>query len=73
MIGVAHAGLLCHAAAMTSPTPMAGGFFLIVPIVAGFIWGLATGQAMSGAIAGLGVGLVLALIVWLVDRLRQRR
>jgi hypothetical protein len=60
-------------AEMTRPTPMAGGFFLIVPIVAGFIWGVGTERAMQGAIVGLGVGLVLALGVWLVDRLRQRR
>ena len=52
---------------------MAGGFFLVVPIVAGFVWGLGTGRAMQGAILGLGVGLVLALIVWLIDRARQRR
>ncbi|HEU4876324.1 MAG TPA: hypothetical protein VFT07_00585 [Sphingomicrobium sp.] len=58
---------------MSRPTPMAGGFFLILPIVAGFIWGLGTERAMQGAIVGLIVGLVLALIVWLIDRMRQRR
>ena len=52
---------------------MAGGFFLILPIVIGFVWGVATGRAMQGAIIGLGVGLILALAVWLFDRLRQRR
>ena len=51
---------------------MAGGFFLIVPIVAGFMWGLGSGRAMQGAIIGLGVGFVLALVVWLVDRARRR-
>ena len=60
-------------APMSRPTPMAGGFFLILPIVAGFIWGLATGRTAQGVIIGLGVGLVLALVVWLVDRARQRR
>jgi len=60
-------------AGMSRPTPVAGGFFLIVPIIAGFLWGLASGRATQGAIAGLGVGLVLALVVWLVDRARQRR
>jgi membrane associated rhomboid family serine protease len=59
-------------AIMSRPTPMAGGFFLIVPIVAGFLWGLGSGRAMQGAIIGLGVGFVLALIVWLVDRARRR-
>jgi membrane associated rhomboid family serine protease len=60
-------------AAMTTPSPMAGGFFLILPIVAGFFWGLASGRAMQGAVIGLGVGIVLALVVWLFDRARQRR
>ncbi len=59
------------AALMTRLTPMAGGFFLILPIVVGFIWGLAAGRAAQGVVLGLGVGLVLALIVWLVDRKRQ--
>ena len=70
MIGMAHGSSLCHAAVMTTPTPTAGGFFLILPIVAGFIWGLATGRAMQGAIIGLGIGLLLAVIIWLVDRRR---
>ena len=52
---------------------MAGGFFLIVPIVAGFVWGLGSGRAAQGVLIGLGIGLVLALAVWLVDRARQRR
>ena len=56
--------------AMTRPTPMAGGFFLIAPIVVGFIWGLAADRAMQGAIAGFTIGLLLALIIWLVDRRR---
>ncbi len=70
MIGVARVGALCHAAVMTSPSPMAGGFFLILPILVGFFWGLTSGRALQGAIIGLGVGLMLALIVWAVDRRR---
>ena len=58
---------------MTQPTPMAGGFFLVLPIIAGFLWGLGSGRAMQGAIVGFAVGFVLALIVWLVDRARRRR
>jgi len=49
---------------------MAGGFFLILPIVAGFGWGIATGRAMQGALVGLGMGLILMLIVWAIDRRR---
>ena len=56
---------------MRRPTPMAGGFFLVVPIIAGFFWGLASGRAMQGALIGLGIGLVLALAIWLLDRRRR--
>lgn len=50
---------------------MAGGFFLIVPIIAGFFWGVSSGRAMQGAIVGLGIGLLLAFSIWLVDRWRD--
>jgi hypothetical protein len=49
---------------------MAGGFFLVLPIVVGFFWGLASGRAMQGTIIGLGVGLAFALAIWLLDRRR---
>ncbi len=55
---------------MNQRTPMAGGFFLILPIVVGFFWGLASQRAMQGALIGLVVGLALAIIVWAVDRRR---
>jgi hypothetical protein len=58
---------------MRKPTPMAGGFFLVVPIIAGFFWGLGNGRAMQGVIVGAAIGLLLALAIWLVDRARQRR
>ena len=73
MIGLAHLPRLCHAPAMRKPDPMAGGFFLIAPIVVGFIWGIVEGRAMEGALVGAAIGVVLALAVWLVDRARQRR
>ena len=58
---------------MTSRDPWAGGFFLILPIVVGFSWGLATGVAMKGALIGLAMGIVLAFAVWLLDRSRRPR
>lgn len=58
---------------MNNPPPLAGGFFLILPIVIGFVWGVATGLAMQGAIVGLGIGVVLLVIVTLVDRFRHKR
>ena len=57
---------------MTQRTTHAGGFFLILPIVAGFAWGLTTDRALQGAVIGLGIGIVLALVVWLVDRSKRR-
>ena len=57
---------------MTRRSPAAGGFFLIAPIVAGFLYGMTTGEAMAWTMIGLVVGLALALIVWAVDRRRAR-
>jgi membrane associated rhomboid family serine protease len=62
---------VCHGRSMTRPTPHAGGFFLVFPIVIGFGWGLATGQAMQGAITGLAIGLILAALFWMLDRRRR--
>lgn len=56
---------------MTQRSPQAGGFFLILPVVAGFAWGLATQRATEGAVIGLAIGIALALIVWAVDRRRR--
>jgi UDP-N-acetylmuramyl pentapeptide phosphotransferase/UDP-N-acetylglucosamine-1-phosphate transferase len=70
---VARGNALPYAALMKSPTPFAGGFFLVLPIIVGFLWGVTQGRAMQGAVAGLGVGLLLAAAIWLIDRLRQRR
>ena len=57
---------------MSKPAPLAGGFFLIAPIVVGFLWGVANQRAMQGALIGLGLGLLLLVAVWLVDRARRR-
>jgi hypothetical protein len=57
---------------MTKPTPVAGGFFLVLPLIAGFIWGLGAGRAMEGTVIGFGVGLLLLIGIWLIDRRRQR-
>jgi hypothetical protein len=50
---------------------MAGGCFLTVCIVGGFVAGIMTGDPMKGVLIGTGVGAALALLIWLVDRVRD--
>jgi hypothetical protein len=56
---------------MATRKPQAGGFFLFVAIIAGLIWGIATGQAMRGVLVGAIAGAGLATLLWLIDRRRQ--
>ena len=51
-------------------TPIAGGFFLVAPILIGFFAGMATGDAMRGTLVGTAIGLILAVGLWLIDRRR---
>ena len=50
--------------------PRAGGFFLVAPIIAGFLYGLTAGRVMEWTFIGLVTGLVAALALWLFDRRR---
>jgi hypothetical protein len=61
---------LCHGATMLKPDPRAGGCFLTLLILAGFVAGLAYGNPMAGVLAGTGAGALVALLVWLGDRRR---
>ena len=58
---------------MAKPTPAAGGIFLVVAILAGFVIGLRQGDPLGGSIIGTIVGAVAATIVWIVDRRRAGR
>lgn len=59
------------ALAMKTRTTHAGGFFLILAILGGFVWGAMNGLPVHGAIIGTGVGIVAATVVWLIDRWRD--
>jgi hypothetical protein len=49
----------------------AGGCFLTIFILLGFIGGLAIRNAMKGVLIGTGVGIAFAVLVWLIDRRRR--
>ena len=53
---------------MAKKNPLAGGFLLTVAILAGFGWGLATGQPSIGLLAGIALGIAAAVALWLIDR-----
>ena len=56
---------------MRMSDPRAGGCFLTIAILLGFVGGLAIGNPMKGILAGTAVGATVALIVWLIDRRRR--
>lgn len=55
---------------MAKRSSKAGGLFLTIGSLAGFGWGLATGEPMAGVLAGTSLGAAAALLLWLVDRRR---
>jgi hypothetical protein len=57
---------------MLKPDPRAGGCFLSLLILAGFVVGLSLRQPVAGVLIGTAIGILVALAVWLTDR-RSRR
>jgi len=53
---------------MRGSNSKAGGCFLAVCIISGFVAGLAIGDPMKGVILGTAGGIVIALLLWLADR-----
>lgn len=49
----------------------AGGCFLTIFILLGFLYGLTIKNPLKGTLIGVGVGATFAIITWLVD-LRRR-
>ena len=56
---------------MPSNSTRAGGCFLTIAILIGFLGGLAINNPMKGILIGTGTGIALALLTWLID-LRRR-
>jgi len=56
---------------MASRTTRAGGCFLTLTILGGFVAGLAIDNPMKGVLIGTALGAVLAILMWLIDRRRQ--
>lgn len=56
---------------MNQRSPLAGGCFLTVTILAGFLGGLAIGNPMKGVLIGTAAGAGAAILLWLLDRRRR--
>lgn len=50
----------------------AGGCFLTIFILLGFLFGLSIRNPLKGVLIGLGIGALLAIVTWLLDRRRSR-
>ncbi len=56
---------------MENSRTRAGGCFLTLFILLGFLYGLSIKNPLKGALIGVGVGAILAIITWLVDSRRR--
>jgi hypothetical protein len=55
---------------MATRTTMAGGCFLTLGLLGGFVAGILLRNPMQGVLIGLAAGTALALAVWMIDRWR---
>lgn len=56
---------------MQGSTTRAGGCFLAIFLILGFLYGLSIRNPLKGVLIGLGIGIVLAVATWLIDRARR--
>lgn len=57
---------------MQGNSTRAGGCFLTVFIMLGFVYGLSIRNPLKGVLIGLGVGIAFAVATWLIDARRRR-
>jgi len=53
---------------METRTTHAGGCFLMIAILLGFLGGLAIRDPLLGTLIGTAIGVLIAVVLWLVDR-----
>jgi hypothetical protein len=56
---------------MQDSSSRAGGCFLTIFILLGFLYGLSIQNPLKGTLMGLAIGAVLAIATWLIDRSRR--
>jgi hypothetical protein len=56
---------------MQPSSSRAGGCFLTIFILLGFLFGLAIRNPLKGTLIGLGIGILFAIGTWLIDRGRR--
>ena len=52
-------------------TTRAGGCFLTLFLLLGFLYGLSIRNPLKGVLIGLAIGTVLAIATWLIDKARR--
>ncbi len=57
---------------MQGSTTRAGGCFLTIFILLGFLYGLSIQNPLKGTLMGLAIGAILAIVTWLIDRTRPK-
>jgi uncharacterized membrane protein len=56
---------------MQGSTTRAGGCFLTLFILLGFLFGLSIQNPLKGVLIGTAIGAVLAVATWLIDKRRR--
>ena len=56
---------------MPGTSTRAGGCFLTLFLLLGFLYGLSIRNPLKGVLIGLAIGTVLAIATWLIDKARR--